>query len=79
MALQEALGMSVGRGEERGSLKWKDEPHGLDGVGKDDLLIRVPLLLIVSAVVNELHLLEDGGFARASGSEEEDLGNSKLR
>ena len=62
MALQEALGMSVGRGEERGSLKWKDEPHGLDGVGKDDLLIRVPLLLIVSAVVNELHLLEDGGL-----------------
>lgn len=33
-------------------------PHGLNGIGEDDLLIRVPLLLIVPSVVNKFHLLE---------------------
>lgn len=33
-------------------------PHGLNGVGVDDLLVRVPLVFIIPAVVDELHLLE---------------------
>ena len=61
MALQETLRIELP--EERG--RWSTEgniPHRLNGVGEDDLLIRVPLLLVVTAVVNELHLLEDGGL-----------------
>lgn len=46
------------RAEEKG----RDKPHRLDGVREDDLLIRVALLLIVAAVVDELHLLENGGL-----------------
>jgi len=31
---------------------------GLDGVGENDLLVRVLLRILVSAVVDELHLLQ---------------------
>jgi hypothetical protein len=41
-----------------------DIPHRLDGVGEDDLLVRVSLLVVVTAVVNELHLLEHGGLKK---------------
>ena len=37
-------------------------PHGLHRIGEDDFLVRVPLLLVVSAMVDELHLFEHGGL-----------------
>ena len=42
-----------GYSEEQG-----DGPHGLDGVGEDDLLVGVSFLVVVPAVVDELHLLQ---------------------
>jgi hypothetical protein len=52
----------VGRPESADAKKWGkregDGPHGLDGVREDDLLVRVALLVVVPAVVDELHLLE---------------------
>ena len=51
---------------EMGSCQNTAIPHGLDGVGEDDLLIRVPFLLVVTPVMNELHLLQDGGLAEAA-------------
>lgn len=41
-------------------------PHRLDGVGEDDLLVRFPFLLIITSVVNELHLLQDSGLAETA-------------
>jgi hypothetical protein len=42
------------------SYAWKyDIPHGLDGVGEDDFLVRISFLLVVPAMVDELHLLQD--------------------
>jgi hypothetical protein len=35
-------------------------PHGLDGVGIDDLLVRVPFLVVVTTVVDQLHLFQNG-------------------
>ena len=43
-------------------------PHGLDGVGEDDFFVGLSLRVGVAAVVNELHLLENGGFSRLSGT-----------
>lgn len=34
-------------------------PHRLDSVRKDDFLVRVTLLVVVAAVVDEFHLLQD--------------------
>jgi hypothetical protein len=48
-------------------------PHALNGITEDDLLVRVPFRVIVSSVVNEFHLLENRGFPRLAGAEEEHL------
>lgn len=46
--------------------EWWDErveegvPHGLNGVWVYDFFVRVSFRIVVSTVVNELHLLEDG-------------------
>lgn len=37
--------------------------HGLDGVGEDDLLVRIPLVVAVGSLVDELHLFQDGRFS----------------
>jgi hypothetical protein len=31
----------------------------LDGVGKDDFLVRITLLIVVTTVMDQLHLLEN--------------------
>ena len=46
-----------------------DAPHGLYGVGKYDLLVRVPLGFVVATVVNELHLLEDSRLRAGGGNQ----------
>jgi hypothetical protein len=57
MASRMALGAVVSTHESR-KRRGENEPHGLDGVGEDDLLVRVTLLVVVATVVDELHLLE---------------------
>ena len=44
-------------GEVRISSVAGDEPHGLDGVGKDRFLIRFSFGIIITAVMHESHLL----------------------
>ena len=51
-----------------------DAPHGLDRVGVDDLLVRVALLLVVAAMVDEFHLLEDGRLVTRRGHMSEKQG-----
>jgi hypothetical protein len=46
----------------------KDDAHRLDGVAEDDLLERLALIARVPALVDELHLLEDGRLSGLSGS-----------
>lgn len=46
----------------------EDDTHGLDCVAEDDLLKRLPLVARVAALVDELHLLEDGRLARFTGT-----------
>lgn len=45
----------------------------MDSITEYDLLVRVPFRVIVTSVVNEFHLLENRGFARLAGTEEEHL------
>jgi len=45
----------------------KDGPHGLDGIRIDDFLVRLAFLLIVTTVMNKLHLLEDSRLASGQG------------
>ena len=51
----------------------KNAPHALDGVGVDDLLVRIPLLGVVAVEVDELHLLEHRRLARLSRTEQQHL------
>lgn len=51
----------------------EDIPHALDGVTEDDFLVRVSFRVVVSAMVNELHLFQNGGFARLASAEEKHL------
>lgn len=37
-----------------------DIPHGLEGVGEDNLLVRLSFLIVIAAVVDKLHLLQHG-------------------
>ncbi len=45
----------------------------VDEVFDDGESIEQEFVLVVAILVNDLHLLDDGGFARFSGAEEEDL------
>ena len=47
------------RAQKKRAARRKHSPHGLDGVGEDDFLVRVALVLVVAAVVDELHLFQD--------------------
>lgn len=40
-------------------LEARDRPHRLDGVGADDLLVRLSLKIIVSTVVDEPHVPQE--------------------
>jgi len=40
------------------------EPHGLNRVGVNDFLVGIPFGIIVAAVMDQLHLLEDGGLRK---------------
>jgi hypothetical protein len=46
----------------------EDDAHRLHGVAEDDLLERLTLVARVTALVDELHLLEDGRLAGLSGT-----------
>jgi hypothetical protein len=46
----------------------QDDAHRLDCVAEDDLLERLALVARVAALVDELHLLEDGGLSGFTGT-----------
>ena len=46
---------------------FEDGAHGLDGVGVDDLLVGLSLLVVPALVVDEFHLFEDGGLPARRG------------
>ena len=56
-----------------------DVPHGLNGVGEDDLLVGLSFGFVVAAVVNEFHLLQHRrlGSVETSVSNIEDIEDEK--
>lgn len=57
------MGQKLGPTSAAARPKLKQEvnvPHGLDGIRVDDLLVLFTFRLVVTAMMNELHLLENG-------------------
>ena len=48
-------------------------PYGDDDVGPNDDAVHAQVVVVAGTAVQDAHLLEDGGFARLTGSEEQEL------
>lgn len=62
------LGTLVSQGQLERLHGLEDDAHGLDGVAEDDLLEGLALVPGVAALVDELHLLQDGRLAGLTSS-----------
>jgi hypothetical protein len=58
------LGSLVVEGKLQRLHGFENDTHGLHGIGEDDLLEGFPFVSRVSTLVYELHLFQDGRFAR---------------
>ena len=56
-----------------GSTHLENDEEWLDGVAEDDTLEELPLLQAVPVVVDDLHLLDNGGLARLPGTQQQQL------
>lgn len=63
------LGSLIVEGQLQRLHGFEDDAHRLDGVAEDDLFEGFPLIARIPALVDQLHLLEDGRLSRLSGSE----------